>query len=139
MQTPRAWVVYLTFIVTIVLWLLGDLHGMSSYVVAMIPVAVFLTTGIITKDDLHKISLDVLWLVSGGIALGLALEDSGLAERLITHIPFHEYSTLAVLVGACLLAVVMANFMSNTANCEPVAATGGGAGGQHAGVGRVGW
>ncbi|WP_429140984.1 SLC13 family permease [Aeromonas veronii] len=118
MQTPRAWVVYLTFITTIVLWLLGDLHGMSSYVVAMIPVAVFLTTGIITKDDLHKISLDVLWLVSGGIALGLALEDSGLAERLITHIPFHEYSTLAVLVGACLLAVVMANFMSNTATAN---------------------
>ncbi|HDO1331517.1 TPA: SLC13/DASS family transporter [Aeromonas veronii] len=118
MQTPRAWVVYLTFITTIVLWLLGDLHGMSSYVVAMIPVAVFLTTGIITKDDLHKISLDVLWLVSGGIALGLALEGSGLAERLITHIPFHEYSTLAVLIGACLLAVVMANFMSNTATAN---------------------
>lgn len=118
LQGIKPWTVYLTFIVTILLWLLGGMHGMNSYVVAMIPVAVFVCTGIITKDDLHKISLDVLWLVSGGIALGLALEESGLAERLITHIPFHEYSTLAVLVGACLLALLMANFMSNTATAN---------------------
>lgn len=118
LQGLKPWVVYLTFIVTIVLWLLGDLHGMNSYVVALIPVAVFVTTGIITREDLHRISLDVLWLVSGGIALGLALEETGLAERLITHIPFHEYSTLAVLVGACLLALLMANFMSNTATAN---------------------
>lgn len=112
---PRAILVYITFATTVVLWLLGDWHGMSAYVVALLPVAVFVSTGIITPDDLEKISLNVLWLVSGGIALGLGLESSGLAERLITHIPFHDYSSLAVLIGACLLALIMANFMSNTA------------------------
>lgn len=126
LRGTRPWVVYATFIVTIALWLLGGVHGMNAYVVALIPVAVFVCSGIITKDDLQRISLDVLWLVSGGIALGLALEESGLAERLITHIPFHEYSALAVLIGACLLALVMANFMSNTATANlllPLVAT----------------
>ena len=37
----KAYVVYGTFAVTILLWVLGDLHGMDSNVVAMIPIAVF--------------------------------------------------------------------------------------------------
>ncbi len=57
---------------------MGSSHGMNSYTVALIPVAVFSLTGIINKEDLKKISWDVLWLVSGGIALGLALDQTGL-------------------------------------------------------------
>lgn len=41
LKTPQAIIVYVTFIVTIVLWLMGSSHGMNSYTVAMIPVTVF--------------------------------------------------------------------------------------------------
>lgn len=117
-KNRKANIVYITFAGTIVLWLTDFIHGMNSYVVAMIPVAVFTTTGIISKDDLKKISWDVLWLVSGGIALGLAMDKSGLAKNLVNSIPFEAYSPYIIIGAASLLTVIMANFMSNTATAN---------------------
>lgn len=118
LKTPKAIVVYLTFAATVLLWLLGGRHGMNSYVVAMIPVAVFSITKIITKEDLKTISWDVLWLVSGGIALGLALDKTGLARHAVESIPFSEFSPYLVVLGATILCLLMANFMSHTATAN---------------------
>ncbi|HAS64135.1 MAG TPA: dihydroorotate dehydrogenase [Vibrio sp.] len=118
LKTPKAIMVYITFGLTILLWLMGSAHGMNSYTVALIPVAVFSLTGIINKEDLKKISWDVLWLVSGGIALGLALDKTGLARLVVHSIPFDEYSPYVVLFGAAFLCLVMANFMSHTATAN---------------------
>jgi sodium-dependent dicarboxylate transporter 2/3/5 len=117
-KSRKAYIVYITFAGTIILWLTDFIHGMNSYVVAMIPVAVFTSTGIISKEDLKKISWDVLWLVSGGIALGLAMDKSGLAEHVVKSIPFSSYSPYVIIAGASLLTVIMANFMSNTATAN---------------------
>ena len=111
-------IVYATFVITILLWLTDFIHGMNAYVVAMFPVALFSATGIINKNDLKGISWDVLWLVSGGIALGLALEKSGLAARVISSIPFDSLSPLLIAFLVSILAAVMANFMSNTATAN---------------------
>lgn len=110
--------VYSTFGVTILLWLTDFLHGLNSYTVALIPVAVFLVTGIINKEDLKEVSWDVLWLVSGGIALGLAVERSGLAAHLVQALDFSSLSPIALLLLTGLLALVMANFMSHTATAN---------------------
>ncbi|MGF1679955.1 SLC13 family permease [Photobacterium minamisatsumaniensis] len=118
LKTPKAITVYVTFALTITLWLMGSSHGMNSYTVALIPVAVFSLTGIINKEDLKKISWDVLWLVSGGIALGLALDQTGLAKLMVNSIPFDNYSPYVVLGGSALLCLLMANFMSHTATAN---------------------
>lgn len=118
LKNRNARIVYFTFAGTIILWLTDFLHGMNSYVVAMIPVAVFISTGIITKEDLKKISWDVLWLVSGGIALGLAMEKSGLAKHLIESIPFETYPATLIIISASVISLIMANFMSNTATAN---------------------
>ncbi|AJR09251.1 dihydroorotate dehydrogenase [Photobacterium gaetbulicola] len=118
LMTPKAITVYVTFALTIILWLMGSAHGMNSYTVALIPVAVFSLTGIINKEDLKKISWDVLWLVSGGIALGLALDQTGLARLMVHSIPFDSFSPYIVLGGSALLCLVMANFMSHTATAN---------------------
>lgn len=118
LKSWQAIVVYFTFGLTVLLWLIGGEFGMNSYVVAMIPVALFSCTKIINKDDLQTISWDVLWLVAGGIALGIGLEDSGLAERVINSIPFANLPAMAVLLGAMLLTLLMANFMSHTATAN---------------------
>ncbi|MEO9850705.1 MAG: SLC13 family permease [Reichenbachiella sp.] len=125
-KTPKAMIVYITFVLTILLWLFDFVHGVNSYTVAMIPVAIFLTFNIITKEDLKKINWDVLWLVSGGIALGLALGKSGLAAHVVASIPFNSFSPFVIIALAALLAIVMANFMSNTATANlllPIIAT----------------
>lgn len=118
LKTPKAITVYITFAVTVLLWLFGSSHGMNAYTVALIPVAVFSMTGIINKEDLKKISWDVLWLVSGGFALGLALDKTGLANMLVNSIPFEHFAPELVLVGAALLCLLMANFMSHTATAN---------------------
>ena len=119
LQSRRAWVVYVTSLVTIALWLVGSRWlGMSSTVVAMIPVGVFTATGVINSNDLKTISWDVLWLIAGGFALGMALEDSGLAVALVESIPFGAFPALGVVALASLLTWAMASFMSNTATAN---------------------
>lgn len=111
----RALVFYFTFIATIILWILEPLHSMNSYVVAMIPVAVFTATGIITAKDLNNMEWNVLWLLTGGIALGQALEQSGLAKHIIASIPFDTMSAYMIVFMATMIAFFLSNFMSHTA------------------------
>ncbi|MEQ8552311.1 MAG: DASS family sodium-coupled anion symporter [Cyclobacteriaceae bacterium] len=117
-RNPKAYVVYGTFALTILLWLTDFVHGMNAYVVAMFPVAIFSAFNIINKNDLKNISWDVLWLVSGGIALGLALESSGLAQRMVDVIPFEALPPLIIIMVITVVAMLMANFMSNTATAN---------------------
>ncbi len=94
------------------------IHGMNAYVVAMIPVGVFSATSVINHHDLRNIKWDVLWLVAGGLALGMALENTGLAKNVIDAIPFGLFSPLLIVAFASLLAIVMSNFISNTATAN---------------------
>ena len=116
MTTPKAWVVYITFIVTILLWVIPkQYHGLDANSVAIIPIAVFSVTGVITAKDLRAMRWDVLWLVAGGFALGVALGETKLANDLINSIPFAEWDSLALIVGSSLICLFMATFMSHTA------------------------
>lgn len=116
LTTPKAWVVYITFIVTILLWVIPkQYHGLDANSVAIVPIAVFSVTGVITKKDLKSMSWDVLWLVAGGFALGVALGETKLASDLISSIPFAEWNSMALIVGASLICLFMATFMSHTA------------------------
>jgi len=114
-QSWRDWVVYITFCVTVSMWILDKYTGVNANAVAMIPVAVFGLTGIINKRDLEELNWSVLWMVAGGFALGVALEDSGLAMHLIDSIPFNTWPALAIMIGSGLLCYILSNFISNTA------------------------
>ena len=119
LKTPKAIIVYVTFGVTVLLWVLGkDVVGIGSNVVAMIPMAVFALTQVITKKDLNGMSWDVLWLVAGGFALGLGLQRTGLAEHLIGAIPFASWPAMVLMVGVGVICLFMANFMSHTATAS---------------------
>ena len=114
-KTWRTYVVYATFVVTILLWMLDRVTGINSNVVAMIPVGVFCVTGVITKDDLKDINWSVLWMVAGGFALGLALQSTGLAEHLVNSIPFDSWMPLVVVLVSGFIGYFISNFISNTA------------------------
>ena len=111
----QSMIVYVTFAVTVLMWMFDKFTGVNANAVAMIPIAVFCLTGIITKKDLEEISWSVLWMVAGGFALGVALDESGLAGDMIEAIPFASWSPAAVIVGSGLLCWLMANFISHTA------------------------
>ena len=111
----RSIVVYITFAITVILWMFDKVTGVNSNVVAMIPVAVFCITGVITKRDLEEISWSVLWMVAGGFALGVALQETGLAKHMIEAIPFNTWPPVLMIVGSGLICYAMANFISHTA------------------------
>jgi sodium-dependent dicarboxylate transporter 2/3/5 len=113
--SPKAIIVYITFVVCVLLWVTGkNVHGINDNAIAMIPMAVFALTGVITKKDLNAMSWDVLWLVAGGFALGVGLNATGLAAHLIKTIPFASWSPLALMIGCGIICLFMANFMSHT-------------------------
>ena len=113
--SPKAIIVYITFVVCVVLWVTGKgVHGINDNAIAMIPMAVFALTGVITKKDLNAMSWDVLWLVAGGFALGVGLNATGLAAHLIKTIPFASWSPIALMIGCGIICLFMANFMSHT-------------------------
>ncbi len=111
-------IVYITFILTILLWVTDFIHGMNAYIVALFPVGIFLSLNIVNKEDLKFISWDVLWLVAGGIALGLALDKSGLAVHLVNSLSFDGLMGYVIVILVMLLSALMANFMSNTATAN---------------------
>lgn len=107
--------VYVTFGITILLWLTDSVTGVNANVVAMLPVAVLCMAGVITKRDLEQLSWSILWMIAGAFALGMAMKESGLAAHLIEAVPFASWSPLAVIIGSGLLCYLMANFISHTA------------------------
>ena len=120
-ETKKDWrsiVVYVTFAVTVLLWVLDKAAGVNSNVVAMLPVGVFAICGILTKHDLEEINWSVLWMVAGGFALGVGLQETGLAKTLIAAIPFENWPAVVIVIGSGLICYAMANFISHTATAS---------------------
>ena len=111
----RTAVVGVTFFVTILLWVFGKQLGINANTVAMLPIAVFAFTGVITANDLKDIDWSVIWMVAGGFALGLAMNGTGLAEAAVKSIPFGEFNPLVIMVVSGLVCFMLSNFISNTA------------------------
>jgi sodium-dependent dicarboxylate transporter 2/3/5 len=111
----RTVVVGATFAATIILWVFGKQLGINANTVAMLPIAVFAFTGVITAKDLQDIDWGVIWMVAGGFALGLAMNGTGLAEVAIESIPFGAWSPIVILIIAGLVCYFLSNFISNTA------------------------
>ena len=111
----HTWVVIVTFIITVMLWLTDQFTGINANTVAMIPFAVFALTGVINKRDLEQINWSVIWMVAGGFALGYGLNASGLAANAVASIPFGDFSPLLILLLGGAICYLLSNFISNSA------------------------
>ena len=111
----QTWVVIVTFIVTVLLWMTDKLTGINSYTVALIPFVVFALTGVINKYDLEEINWSVIWMVAGGFALGYGLNASGLAANAVESIPFGTWSPFVIL----LVSGIICYLLSSPADAYP--------------------
>ena len=114
-KDARTKIVIVTFILTVILWLLDSVSGINSYTVALVPFVIFSVTGVIDRRDLEEVNWSVIWMVAGGFALGYALNASGLAKQAVSSIPFGEFSPLAILILAGLICYALSSFISNSA------------------------
>ena len=111
----RRKIVYVTFFITVLLWMTDTIHGLNSYIVAMLPMVVFFISGVLTKQDLADFNWDVLWLVAGGIAIGYGVQQTELAQLIVTNIPFDAVSVTAIIIISIGITYLLSNFMSHTA------------------------
>ena len=111
----RTAVVGVTFFLTILLWVFGKQLGVNANTVAMLPIAVFAFTGVVTASDLKEIDWAVIWMVAGGFALGLAMNGTGLAEAAVKSIPFGDFNPIAIMAISGFVCFALSNFISNTA------------------------
>lgn len=113
--TWRTYVAWITFGVTILLWVTEQITGLNANIVALIPLVVYSCTGVFGEDDIKQINWNVLWLVAGGLALGTALEDTGLAALLINSIDFGSMNVTVIFCVAGAICYFLSNFISNSA------------------------
>jgi sodium-dependent dicarboxylate transporter 2/3/5 len=111
----KLYVVWITFIGTILLWATESLTKINSNIVAWVPLGVFTATGLFGKEEIKEINWNVLWLVAGGFCLGYLMQDTGLAKVLIDAIPFGSMSVVLVMIVAGLVCYFLSNFISNSA------------------------
>ncbi|MAS92428.1 MAG: hypothetical protein CMO55_04460 [Verrucomicrobiales bacterium] len=110
-------VVVIVFLTTVVLWMTESLHGIPAPVTAFFPMVAFAATGVLGPHDVRKLPWDILLLLGGGLALGKAVQVTGLAEWMGNLIP-DTWTGLPLMIGFGLLAVLLSNLMSNTATAS---------------------
>lgn len=113
-KSRNAIILYVTFGLTVLLWVTEGVHGIRSSIVALIPVAVLTLSSVFEKQDIRKLPWEVLWLIAGGIALGISMKETGLAEWMVSTISWDQMGYLMLLAVFGIVALVMSNFLSNT-------------------------
>ncbi len=110
----KAIVYYVLFGLTLVLWITESIHGISSSIVAFLPITALALFEVLDVKDIRKLPWEVLWLVAGGLALGIYLDETGLANYLVSSIEWGSFTGFAVIAMFAVVAIVMSNFLSNT-------------------------
>ena len=106
------------FSLTVILWLTGRVHGISSGMVGLIAAILLLSFKILDSNDFRNISWDLLFLVGGGISLGLAMSKSGLSAWMVGSLPIKDIGFTALFAVFILTGTILTTFMSNTATAN---------------------
>jgi phosphate transporter len=117
--TGVQWFISGVTLATIALWCVThQLEGVfgDMGVVAILPIALFFGTGILTKEDFNNFLWTIILLAAGGLALGRAAASSGLLHTIAQAITarVQGLDLYAVLVVFAALILVVATFISHT-------------------------
>lgn len=105
----------ITLVITMFLWLTTPLHNIHVAIIAAIPILSYTFLGVLSAADVKRLSWDTLMLVAGGLALGEAIKQTGLAEHYIDLFHLDQLNKFLILGAFGLITVMFSNIMSNTA------------------------
>lgn len=111
--TRRA--VLFTLAVTVILWLTEPLHGIPVAATSAVPIVLLTLTQVVTSEQVRALPWDTLMLVAGGLALGIALADVGLADIIMENVNHLPITIIGIVLLFSLIGVLLSNVMSNTA------------------------
>lgn len=113
-KNTNAVILYVVFALTVLLWFTEANHGIPSSMVAFLPIVALTVTSVLNKDDIRSLPWEVLWLVAGGISLGISMENTGLAMWMVSSISWDMLPQLLLLLVFGFVALMLSNFLSNT-------------------------
>jgi solute carrier family 13 (sodium-dependent dicarboxylate transporter), member 2/3/5 len=113
-RSLKARILYVIFGITVLLWITEATHGIPSAMIAFLPIAGLTVTSVLKQEDIRSLPWEVLWLVAGGIALGISMENTGLAGWLVSGISWDTLAQIVLLLVFGLVAIMLSNFLSNT-------------------------
>ncbi|MCB0394188.1 MAG: DASS family sodium-coupled anion symporter [Bdellovibrionales bacterium] len=113
-------IVVATFFVTVLAWLTSGWIGVSASVIALIPVVVFFSLGILKENEIGQISWPTLLLFGGGLSLGFVIAEKKIDMDLLSIIQgsvlnHHPLIVISLLVFVSILFTMVA---SNTASAS---------------------
>jgi solute carrier family 13 (sodium-dependent dicarboxylate transporter), member 2/3/5 len=107
--------VVFTLFATVALWVTEPIHGIPVAASSAVPIVLLTLTQVITAEHVRSLPWDTLMLVAGGLALGIALVDVGLADIVMQKVNSLPVAIVGVVVIFSLIGVLLSNVMSNTA------------------------
>jgi sodium-dependent dicarboxylate transporter 2/3/5 len=102
----------------VALWLTSQWHGIPSAIVSLIPFVILFGLRLLRDDDLQDLGWGILFVVGGGMSLGIAMRESGLTAWMVEQLPFQAMGTLGVLMVFAVVAAAMTSFISNSATAN---------------------
>lgn len=111
----RKRIVLIVMAITLALWLTSQWTKIPVAAVSGLPIVALTLLGIIDADDVRSLPWDTLMLVAGGLALGIAIQEQGLADYFISTISSVQINFYLLLLLFSITTVTLSNFMSNTA------------------------
>ncbi len=103
------------FGITLFFWLTSQWTQIPVSAISGIPIVGLTLLGIIDADEVRSLPWDTLMLVAGGLALGIAIQEQGLATYFIDSINIQSFNFLLLILIFGYISVLLSNFMSNTA------------------------
>jgi len=107
--------VIIILLATLLLWLTSPIHGLSAATVSAIPLVLLPLTRIVTGEDIRSMGWDTLLLVAGGLALGAALQQTGLLNLYALRIVELNVSNVVFFFLLAYATMLFSNIMSHTA------------------------
>jgi sodium-dependent dicarboxylate transporter 2/3/5 len=107
-------IVIVVILVTIGLWLTSSLHGIKAPAVCAVPLVVLTLTGVLTGKDIQSLGWDTLLLVAGGLALGVALDHTGILTHYASMLTGLQINSILLLFIFGFLAMILANVVTNS-------------------------
>ncbi|MCC5832013.1 MAG: DASS family sodium-coupled anion symporter [Chlamydiales bacterium] len=102
---------------TIILFVTSPLHEIPEAVTALLCAGTLLASRLLVKEDIKTLDWDVLILMWGGLALGVAAEKTDLGNWLLGFRFFDQPEFLLIILFS-VIAYLFSAFMSNTATAS---------------------
>ncbi len=106
-------VALIAFII-VTLFVTKSLHGIPEAITALLCMGAMTATRLLNQKDINSLDWNILILMWGGLALGLAVDLSGLGQWIIDR-PIFNYKGIILVIILGLVTFILSSFISNTA------------------------